>query len=293
MLNENIKKYRKQKGWSQEDLATQLHVVRQTISKWEKGLSVPDAEQLIQMAALLDVSVGTLLDVQEIDPRTASLAEELEKVNAELAQHHRQAALSEAANQKRNLLLFFCFASLIAALTIHDAVLSLVFGFAGIFGAIIVLYRNLALLTQPLNNNTSLRTLRGTIVANVVILVIAFAIALLSATGVLTFSSEYSERLFALAFIVVIMLLCGLVSPRLPFQRYVGLRLPWTIRDEDTWNLAHRLLALISLPLALLYTIAALTLDDFEHVTLIVMLLWIGIPSLLSYVFFWKKYHGK
>lgn len=254
---------------------------------------MPDAEQLIQMATLLDVSVGTLLDVQEIDPRTASLAEELEKVNAELAQHHRQAALSEAANQKRNLLLFFCFASLIAALAIHDAVLSLVFGFAGIFGAIIVLYRNLALLTQPLNSNTSLRTLRGTIIANVVILVIAFAIALLSATGVLTFSSEYSERLFALAFIVVIMLLCGLVSPRLPFQRYVGLRLPWTIRDEDTWNLAHRLLALISLPLALLYTIAALTLDDFEHVTLIVMLLWIGIPSLLSYVFFWKKYHGK
>lgn len=39
MLNENIKKYRKQKGWSQEDLATQLHVVRQTISKWEKGVS--------------------------------------------------------------------------------------------------------------------------------------------------------------------------------------------------------------------------------------------------------------
>lgn len=293
MLNENIKKYRKHKGWSQEDLATQLHVVRQTISKWEKGLSVPDAEQLIQMAALLDVSVGTLLDVQEIDPRTATLAEELEKVNAELAQHHRQAALSEAANQKRNLLLFFCFAALIAALAIHDAVLSLVFGFAGIFGAIIVLYRNLALLTQPLNNSTSLRTLRGTIVANVVILIIAFATALLSATGVLTFSSEYSERLFALAFIVVIMLLCGLVSPRLPFQRYVGLRLPWTIRDEDTWNLAHRLLALISLPLALLYTIAALTLDDFERITLITMLLWIGIPGLLSYVFFWKKYHGK
>lgn len=293
MLNENIKKYRKQKSWSQEDLATQLHVVRQTISKWEKGLSVPDAEQLIQMAALLDVSVGTLLDVQEIDPRTASLAEELEKVNAELAQHHRQAALSEAANQKRNLLLFFCFASLITALAIHDAILSLVFGFAGIFGAIIVLYRNLALLTQPLNNSTSLRTLRGTIISNVVILVIAFAIALLSATGVLTFSSEYSERLFALAFIVVIMLLCGLVSPRLPFQRYVGLRLPWTIRDEDTWNLAHRLLALISLPLALLYTIAALTLDDFERVTMITILLWIGIPGLLSYVFFWKKYHGK
>lgn len=293
MLNENIKKYRKQKGWSQEELATKLHVVRQTISKWEKGLSVPDAEQLMQMAALLEVSVGTLLDVQEVDQRTASLAEELEKVNAELAQHHRQTALSEAASQKRNLLLFFCFAALVAALAIRNAVLSLVLGFAGIFAATVVLYRNLALLTQPLKSSTHLCPLRAAIVVNVAILVVAFATALLSATGVLTFSSEYSERLFALAFIVVIMILCGLVSPRLPFQRYVGLRLPWTIRDEDTWNLAHRLLALISLPLALLYTIAALTLDDFERVTLITMLLWIGIPGLLSYVFFWKKYHGK
>ena len=39
MLNENIKSIRKAKGLSQEELAIQLHVVRQTISKWEKGVS--------------------------------------------------------------------------------------------------------------------------------------------------------------------------------------------------------------------------------------------------------------
>lgn len=39
MLNENIKAIRKTKGLSQEELAVKLNVVRQTISKWEKGVS--------------------------------------------------------------------------------------------------------------------------------------------------------------------------------------------------------------------------------------------------------------
>ena len=39
MLNENIKAIRKQRGLSQEELAIRLHVVRQTVSKWEKGVS--------------------------------------------------------------------------------------------------------------------------------------------------------------------------------------------------------------------------------------------------------------
>ena len=50
MLNENLKQLRKSKGLSQEELAIRLNVVRQTISKWEKGLSVPDADMLIKIA---------------------------------------------------------------------------------------------------------------------------------------------------------------------------------------------------------------------------------------------------
>ena len=50
MLNKNIKALRKAKGLSQEDLAIKLNVVRQTVSKWEKGLSVPDAGMVIQIA---------------------------------------------------------------------------------------------------------------------------------------------------------------------------------------------------------------------------------------------------
>lgn len=57
MINDNIKRYRKEKGYSQEEMAVKLHVVRQTVSKWENGRSVPDAEVLIRIAEILDVSV--------------------------------------------------------------------------------------------------------------------------------------------------------------------------------------------------------------------------------------------
>ena len=61
MLNENLKQLRKNKGLSQEELAIRLNVVRQTISKWEKGLSVPDADMLIKIADIFEVSIIELL----------------------------------------------------------------------------------------------------------------------------------------------------------------------------------------------------------------------------------------
>ena len=61
MLNENIKNLRKNKGYTQEELANKLNVVRQTISKWEKGYSVPDAEMLKKLAEIFDTNVSQLL----------------------------------------------------------------------------------------------------------------------------------------------------------------------------------------------------------------------------------------
>ncbi len=58
MLNENIKAIRKSKGLSQEELAVKLNVVRQTISKWEQGLSVPDSDMLISISEVLETSVS-------------------------------------------------------------------------------------------------------------------------------------------------------------------------------------------------------------------------------------------
>ncbi|MDD6043215.1 MAG: helix-turn-helix transcriptional regulator, partial [Eubacteriaceae bacterium] len=88
MLNENIKILRKSKGLSQEELAIKLNVVRQTVSKWENGLSVPDSSMLISLADALGTSVSTLLgeSVSETSPDDLkSISEKLEVINLQLA----------------------------------------------------------------------------------------------------------------------------------------------------------------------------------------------------------------
>ena len=90
MLNENIKTIRKSKGLSQEELAVKLNVVRQTVSKWEQGLSVPDADMLISISEVLDTPVSTLLgenvDEKEVD-ELKMLSEKLEVINLQLARN--------------------------------------------------------------------------------------------------------------------------------------------------------------------------------------------------------------
>ncbi|SFE44118.1 helix-turn-helix domain-containing protein, partial [Sharpea azabuensis] len=88
MLNENIKNLRKAKGLSQEELAIKLHVVRQTLSKWENGLSVPDSVMLISLADALDVSVNELLSETATKPDPddiKTISEKLEVINLQLA----------------------------------------------------------------------------------------------------------------------------------------------------------------------------------------------------------------
>lgn len=89
MLSENIKAIRVSKGLSQEELAIKLNVVRQTVSKWERGRSVPDADLLIALAEALETPVGTLLGetVQPAEPdELRAIAEKLEVINLQLAQ---------------------------------------------------------------------------------------------------------------------------------------------------------------------------------------------------------------
>ena len=88
MLNENIKELRKLKDLSQEELADRLHVVRQTVSKWEQGLSVPDADMLIALSETLETPVSVLLGETVTQPKTdemQAISEKLEEINRLLA----------------------------------------------------------------------------------------------------------------------------------------------------------------------------------------------------------------
>lgn len=86
MLNENMKALRKTKGLTQDELAIRLNVVRQTVSKWEKGLSVPDAEMLQRIAEVFEVSVSQLLGSPISQNENADIiAEQLSRINEQLA----------------------------------------------------------------------------------------------------------------------------------------------------------------------------------------------------------------
>ena len=89
MLSENIKTIRKSKGLSQQELAVKLNVVRQTVSKWEQGLSVPDSDMLISISKVLETPVSTLLGETVVETQVdnfKAISEKLEVINLQLAQ---------------------------------------------------------------------------------------------------------------------------------------------------------------------------------------------------------------
>ena len=91
MFSENLKTLRKQRGFTQEELAARLNVVRQTVSKWESGLSVPDADMLMRLAEILETTVSTLLGSAIPDEKEPDdIAEQLARINEQLAVKNRR-----------------------------------------------------------------------------------------------------------------------------------------------------------------------------------------------------------
>lgn len=86
MIGENIKAIRKNKGMTQEELAIKLNVVRQTVSKWEKGISVPDAEMVQKLSEILDIDIKQLLGTEiYAEQGNDELVEQLSRINEQLA----------------------------------------------------------------------------------------------------------------------------------------------------------------------------------------------------------------
>lgn len=91
MFAENLRKIRKAKGYTQEELAIKINVVRQTVSKWEKGLSVPDADMLSSIAEVLEVSTSQLFGAEITQDDSINVtAEQLARITEQLAVKNRR-----------------------------------------------------------------------------------------------------------------------------------------------------------------------------------------------------------
>lgn len=84
--------------------------------------------------------------------------------------------------------------------------------------------------------------------------------------------------------LITIMIFSGNIAPKLPFNKYMGLRLPWTTRDEHTWKIANRLLGYLTFPLVLLMAILFFCFDQSELILLLGIIVWIGVPAVYSLI---------
>lgn len=287
MLGETIKRLRESAGMSQGELADRLSVVRQTVSKWERGLSAPDAAIVVRMSEIFGVPVQEILGVQA-DTAAEGLQEELAQARALLEEKSRKERERKLADQKRGVILLLSFAALFAALVVRNPLAAACLVGLCFLAAAVVLYRNLPLLTAPAAGAGKLRLLRLTTLFNLAVLGGAVLTAALMGSGVLQLSRE-EEGFLAMLAVGILMILSGIISPRLPFNRHTGLRLPWTVQDEDAWNTAHQVIGCTALPIALLYAAGVLAIGHIEAMTCAAMAAWIGPPAILSYLVYRRK----
>ena len=293
MLSERIKTLRKKKGMSQEELALELHVVRQTISKWENALSVPDADELIHLAKALEVSVNSLLGMEEKESLVyEDLVNELARVNEELAEICEQERLVKQANRIRGKILFLVIISLIFISVIKNELMQVVAVGVCIIVALCILYKNLAALTIVATKDLKLKALRTTTIFNMIVIGMCIAGSVITGTGMVKIGPA-GEKFFAAFLVSAVLLFMGYISPKLPFTRHTGLRLPWTVADEETWNVAHRILGIVAIPIGVFYIGAVPFVKDFEALTVGTVLMCVAVPGIISAIFYYHKFYGK
>lgn len=191
----------------------------------------------------------------------------------------------------RGAIVVMSFLALLVMLIFENGLVTLGLSAICILAAVILLYANLAELTGISNDNPKVKTLKFVTIFDVVVFICCVAAAFLMGTGVIEVT-ENGEKFFAACITAAIMLIMGNIAPKLPFSKHTGLRLPWTVADEDTWVVAHRLAGYISIPLVLVYIACIPAISNFEMLSMVVIILWIGIPGVLSFVYYYKKTKG-
>lgn len=209
----------------------------------------------------------------------------------------------------KHLLSFFSLTALIIATIVPNTMVSTILALICVFASFAVLYGNLAKLSNVSEDNPKIKTLKSVTIFTAIFfgIIVLFAVAIgqLEKRGFLAelFNgmSEEQINIVSKAFLALVLavpvLFFGNVAPKIPFNRYTGLRLPWTVRDEETWIVAHRVLGYISIPIAILVFVNVPTdmlLDTYAKFWWLgAVLLWIGIPGLISVIFYYKKWNGK
>lgn len=137
--------------------------------------------------------------------------------------------------------------------------------------------------------NVKIKTMRTLNRLTILIIIIGCIFSILSPIKISL--DPKTNEILLVGLCSIFIMFFGNLAPKIPFNRYMGLRLPWTVRDEDTWRVAHRILGYVSFPIGIVMFVL---LFFFKSETIVVtgILTWIIIPSIYSLVFYYKKIKG-
>lgn len=150
---------------------------------------------LIRLADVLDVSVSQLLGIETEPNNHQALADQLADLNEQLALKNQQERNRLQAGRKRGTILFLTFLTMLVALIVKNELVSLLLTGVCMISAAIILYRNLALLTNETTDDLRIGTLRVTTLINIGFLIIGILVACLTALDVITFSENGEENI--------------------------------------------------------------------------------------------------
>ncbi|HFD2029941.1 TPA: SdpI family protein [Clostridium perfringens] len=137
--------------------------------------------------------------------------------------------------------------------------------------------------------NVKIKTMRTLNRLTIFIIIIGCIFSILS--PIKSSLNPKTNEILVVGLCSIFIMFSGNIAPKIPFNRYMGLRLPWTIRDESTWKIAHRILGYVSFPIG----IGMFALSFFFNIEVIVItgiLIWIIIPGIYSLFFYYKKFKG-
>ena len=138
-------------------------------------------------------------------------------------------------------------------------------------------------------NNPKVKTMRFLNRLTIFIITICTIFTMFSPN--ISLLSTKMNEVILIGLVSIVIMVFGNLSPKVPFNRYLGLRLPWTIRDEDTWRIAHRILGYLSFPIAIVMFVLTFYFDA-NYIAPSCILIWVLIPSLFSLLFYYKKIKG-
>lgn len=166
-----------------------------------------------------------------------------------------------------------------------NAVNNLIIMIVGVVSASFILYKNIDKITMYDSDSLKIDVFKKIIKFSIAIFLFSILSVFFIKKNLFGFNSLNGE-LFVSIFISVIILWFGNIAPKIPYNKQIGLRLPWTITNEKAWIVAHRVLGYISFPLAIIYISYGLSgihnVDQFKLITLFIIGSWILIPAIIS-----------